>query len=292
MDFNIPKNANQSLKFETVVLGGGGIKGFFTLGALHYHHEKGSYDMNLATTYCGTSVGSAISLLLVCGYTPMDIFTDIHNQSKIFDLPVKVSIWDITEHMGLIPIESLTKKIGPLVEKKFGYIPTLLELYNATGKKLIATVANVSKMICQYYSYETEPNMLCTRAIELSCSVPIIFYRNQHEDEYIVDGGLVNNFPLEYVDDGKKKILAIATVGSENAKNDDDLISYFHKLLSMPMRANNEFRMSMCKENTTLVTIKESSHAKEEKKGIFTFEVDSNKRMEMFLHGYQTAGHK
>jgi len=76
--------------FKTVVLSGGGTKGLLILGALQYYYEKSYYNMDEVVTYCGTSIGSVISLLLICGYPPLDIFTEIYKTCNFFDMPEKI----------------------------------------------------------------------------------------------------------------------------------------------------------------------------------------------------------
>jgi patatin-like phospholipase/acyl hydrolase len=121
-------------KFDAVVLSGGGIKGLLTLGALHYHYMKGDFDMKYVHTYVGTSIGSDINLLLVCGYTPLEIFIKIYEIENFFDVTDCNNIWDMSTFMGLMDINNFMSKIEKMVENVFGCVPTLQELYNMTQK--------------------------------------------------------------------------------------------------------------------------------------------------------------
>src|SRR5579862_6285185 len=123
-------------KYKAIVLSGGGSKGLFTLGALQYYYEKKLIDE--VEIYAGTSIGSVICLLLVCEYTPMELFTKIFSVEYFFDILDFNTISDIIQFMGVMSIDRFTDKLKELVEDKFGCIPTLLELYlfNATKFKL------------------------------------------------------------------------------------------------------------------------------------------------------------
>jgi len=275
--------------FEIVVLSGGGTKGLLTLGALQYYYEKGNYVMDNVKTYCGTSIGAVISLLLICGYPPLDIFTEIYKTDNFFEIPENVQVTDLVHNMGILPIESFTKKIKDMIENKFGFVPTLAELKERTGKTLRVTASNITKMRCEYYSHETHPNLSCLRAVELSSSLPILFQRIRHEGDYITDGGLMDNFPLIHVDDGVSKILAIA-ISKEyediSFPEDEEFISYFHRLIMLPMWANIEAKLKTYGQNTTLVVIKYKERA------VFEINVDDDGKLQLFLLGYQTAENK
>jgi predicted acylesterase/phospholipase RssA len=278
------------MHFEGVVLSGGGTKGILTLGALHYYYEKGIYEYNHVHTYSATSVGTAISLLLICGYSPMDIFMEVRSASSLFSIPSNISILDITKNMGVLSITSFSDRVKDLVIAKIGHIPTLLELYSLTNKTLIATASNVSKMRAEYYRYNTHPDMSALLSTELSCCLPIIFHRIKYNNDYISDGGLTDNFPTKYVDDGIKKILAITCSYDEDNKDNNDcgdegFLEYFYKLMFLPMKVNNQLRMKTCGQNISLVKIKYTAN---------TFEsgMSEEKKLDMFMAGYQTAEYK
>lgn len=275
--------------FKIVVLSGGGTKGLLTLGALQYYYEKGHFNMNKVEIYCGTSIGAVISLLLICGYPPLDIFTEIYKTANFFEIPENVQVTDLVHNMGILPIEAFTKKIKDMIENKFGNVPTLLELKELTGKTLIATASNITKMRCEYYSPDTYPNLSCLRAVELSSSLPILFQRIRHKGDYITDGGLMDNFPLMHVDDGISPILAIA-ISKEyediSFPEDDEFIGYFHRLIMLPMWANIEAKLKTFSWNTTLVVIKYKERA------VFEINVNNCGKLQFFLLGYQTAENK
>lgn len=47
-------------------------------------------------------------------------------------------------------------------------------------------------------SYKTHPNMELIKAIYLSSSIPFLFQPMWHKDSYFIDGGLLNNYPIEH----------------------------------------------------------------------------------------------
>jgi predicted acylesterase/phospholipase RssA len=276
------------MNFEGVVLSGGGTKGILTLGALHYYYEKGTYNHAHVQTYSATSVGTSISVLLLCGYTPIEIFIEVYKTHNLFQIPNNISIFDISKNMGVLPIESFSCKIKNMIESKLGFIPTLEELKGLTNKTLIATVSNVTKMRTEYYSHENNPTISSLLATELSCCLPVVFRRMKYGEDYMTDGGLTDNFPIKQIDDGKKKILAIATIIPESSDShppEDQFIGYFYRLMLLPVTTNNNLRLTSCGSNVTLIKIKYDVD-------IFEVSISEDKKMDMFTIGYQTAEYK
>lgn len=271
-----------SKKYDAVVISGGGSKGILSLGALHYEFEKGTYDPDYTKIYAGTSIGSVISLLMVCGYKPMEAFTEIYRMEHFFDVNACHSIWDVVKFMGLMSIRGFAERIEELVKAKMGDVPTLLELKKRTGKTLVVTGANVTKMSCEYFTYKTRPQLGCVDAVKLSSNLPLIFQRIKYDDCYITDGGMIDNFPLKYIDDGKMNILGIVTMGSEISL-DSQPMGYLLRLIIMPIIANTELRCELAGSNTKMIKMNVNNTP------MVPFTMSSAQKMKMFLRGYSEA---
>ena len=88
--------------YTRLVLSGGETKGVAQLGALHYFWENGQLNYQSITHYAGASVGSLISLLLVCGYTPFEIWTHVYGIDSIFSLQLPSSSSSLFSSYGLM----------------------------------------------------------------------------------------------------------------------------------------------------------------------------------------------
>lgn len=277
------KNDCKDLPYQRVVISGGGSNGILSLGALHYEYQKGLYDPNTVDIYAGTSIGSVISLLLICGYLPMEIFAQVYSLNHFFDLNNCGSIWDIVRYMGLISIDVFVNRIEEMVLYKLDKIPTLKELKDLTQKTLVVAVSNVTKVKCEYLTYKTRPDISCVDAVIQSCNLPIIFHSILHEGSWMVDGGLVDNFPLKYIDDGVSKILGIVTTGIDTSLPDNKFIGYFYRILMMPIHSNTELRCALAKDNTNLIKIVRN------KSSLKLFSISCDDKMKMFWGGYTEA---
>ena len=247
-------------QFDTVVLSGGGTKGIYQLGTLHYYYEKGKYVPPGVDVYIGTSVGSAISLLLVCGYLPIEIFRHIYLMDSFFDVRHDgVSFLDVIKNVfknsGLLPIDSLILKIEDLIKIKLGgEIPTLEQLYNITKKELTCVVTNVTERKVEYFNHKNHPNLKCTDAVKISCNIPLMFQKIRYNNSYYCDGAMLNNFAVDYVDKKTNKILGIYLPNSD-PPSDEGIGGYLgHIVLSMQDEMYR-VRLRNIGDNATIVVI-------------------------------------
>lgn len=272
-------------KFDVVLLSGGGIKGIGELGALHYHYENGPLDLEHVEEYVGTSIGSLINLLMVCGYTPMEIFTKVYTTNEFFKLPELGSPLDIFSNYGIASIHSLFRIVEELVISKIKKIPTLLELKNITGKLLTITVVNVSKKRVEYINYETHPSLNAIDAIKMSCNLPFIFHKIKYNGDYWVDGGLADSFPYGGVKNKTGNILGVIVSGIDisTGTSEDTFINYIYNLIVIPMNPIVQLRTKNIGKNVKLVIVNFDNIS------ILNFSIENDKKMEMFMKGYQVA---
>ena len=74
---------------------------------------------------------------------------------------------------------------------------TFQELYDYSKIKLNVYVTNLNKFSYECYNYETHADMKVLEAIYRSCSLPFIFQPECCNNEWIVDGGLINPYPIQ-----------------------------------------------------------------------------------------------
>lgn len=271
------------MSFDAIVLAGGGLKGFVTLGALHYYHEHGLYLPEQVKEYAGTSMGAAICLLLICGYTPKEIFTEFYKIENFFDSSHVDDIWGIVKNMGLMSVNQISSILETLVYKKMECIPTLEKLRMMTGKSLFICGSNISRFTEEKYSPDTHPNLSCINAVKMSCNLPLIFQQLIYKGSYTVDGGLVNNYPWDYISSERKNILGVVT--KEKIKYDTELtkIEYIFRLVMLPISHMTARKCCSAPEKvTTVKAICESTP-------IIKSSLSDDKKMELFTSGYHSG---
>lgn len=264
-------------KFQKVCIGGGCIRGLCELGALHYFYNEGLLDVH---TFVGTSIGAAISLLLCVGYTPMDIFIQASKIESWMDFEV-MDFLNFKDDGGLFDIKNFIKHIETMVKRKLHYIPTLKELYELTHKHLIIVTTNVTKRQSEYIDYQDFPNLSCIDAIQMSCSIPIIFKRFEYNDCYYVDGAMLDNFPIQYINDDKTKILGICVDGYN--KDNPSFLNYVYTLITLPVLEIQRIKIKNLSKNCFVVNVVVNDTPP------IDFTLAKDTKMDMFCKGYKYA---
>lgn len=278
-----------SSKFRALVLSGGGIKGFGHLGILHYYHTEGSLCLdptNGLQEICGTSVGAMIGMLLVCGYTPQEIYLHLHQASVPISIGTK-NIWDIPKGYGIIDISKPFAIIEEMVKEKLGYIPTLEKLYQLSHIVLKVSVVNISKMRVEYFDHRNNPELLVTEAVKMSCNLPIVFQKIVYNDNIYSDGGLADNFPFEGLDDKSGRILGcVSTTSYLDSYQEDSLVNYLYKIVILPIETTTNLRISFAKRlypNIQIINILFKNIMP------IDFGLDTNQRATIFKRGHGDA---
>lgn len=184
----------QSLKYNTVVLSGGGILGYMHIGFLDYLFEA---DLLQLETIVGASVGSLLSFMLCLGMSVSNIKESMDAMnSQILDIKC---ITDLVYAFGLDKGEYFGAYLMDIMIRR-GIDPriTLLELYQKSGINLVITVTNLSTTKTMFVNHTSHPHLHAVTAVTASCSIPILVKPVVIDNEYWIDGGISCNFPLNY----------------------------------------------------------------------------------------------
>lgn len=203
-----------------LVLSGGGINGFASLGALSYLEKHNQIKTSELRVVAGSSVGAIIGLLLVCNYMPNEIYQNImkEDMTEYF----QPSLDYLVDHLGFDTGVRFVNKIkSMLLLKKINPEITFLKLYNLTKRKLIITATCLNTQTVKYFDYIQTPNYKVVDVVRASFSVPILFttVKGDNNNHY-VDGGLLDNFPLHlFVNVPPSSIIAIKFTKSQDKTN-------------------------------------------------------------------------
>jgi len=156
------------------VLSGGGARGIAHLGFIEAMNEIGVKPDLIS----GTSAGAIIGAFIANGYSPQETLSIIQ-KSKIFDFV------SFTLGKGLLSMRNANKAYHKYLNiSKFEDLP--LEL------KIIATNIETGAEKCFH-----EKGSIIEPVIA-SSSIPTLFEPMVIDGVHYVDGGVVNNFPVEY----------------------------------------------------------------------------------------------
>lgn len=197
------------------VFEGGGVKGLGLVGALSVVEAAGYTFMNVA----GTSAGAIMAALIAARYSAAEVkqilmdldFTRFEDASPVGRIPfVGPAIAEIMGN-GLYTGDFFLKWMRDLLAQK--HIHTFRDLISAESAgddryrfRLRVVASDISRgcmlvlpQDIRDYGMATE-DLDVALAVRMSMSIPFFFKPVKLRGKYIVDGGLLSNFPIELFD--------------------------------------------------------------------------------------------
>lgn len=204
------------------VFEGGGVKGIAFVGAVTVTEAKGYVFENVA----GTSAGAIVASLIAAGYKASELkeimndldYTRFKDKAGLDKVPLVGSGLSLLFEKGIYEGRYFEDWLRKLLAAK--NIHTFSDLIiNSEDKnpkyryKLRVIASDISrgtllKLPQDIASYGIDPDKLdVARAVRMSMSIPfffepVILQNAAGESSYIVDGGILSNFPVWLFDDG------------------------------------------------------------------------------------------
>jgi NTE family protein len=199
------------------VFEGGGVKGIALVGAASQIEAAGYEFVNLA----GTSAGAIVATLLAAGYSAAEVkqtinginFSTFEDPNLIGRIPYVGALVDEIFNKGLYKGDVFLNLMRDLLAKKG--IHTFRDLIQPEFAgddryrfkvRVVASDISRGRMLVlpqdiNINDYGIAPEDLeVALAVRMSMSIPFFFEPVKLKDSYIVDGGLLSNFPVELFD--------------------------------------------------------------------------------------------
>ena len=219
-------------KPEICVLGPGGMKGFLELGALILLQKRKFLDK--VHTYVCCSVGAPLGLYTVMGCPLIEVI-DEAMATDLFKELTTVKFEDIKQNVGLINNREIKEQLSQRCVDRMGFVPTLKELHEATGLTFVCVTVNLDTDEVEYLSWETDPNLSAVDATLLSMNIPLLFHKIRYKGFTYIDGAFGNPYPVDFLDNGKRRILGISITTKHPFladSTDSDNLRYVYKVLN------------------------------------------------------------
>ena len=188
------------MTIKHLVISGGGPSGLLSYGVASQLNKKGFWKLTDIKSIYGCSIGAYIGLLLALGYE-WD-WLDDYFIKRPWDKVVAASttrLTDIYKKKCLLTDNFYTEAIRPLLRAKdLSDTITLAEFYayNKIDFHMYATNINDIKFEKVDISHKTYPDLSLVTALRMTMAFPIIFEPIFLDEGCYIDGGLLNNYPL------------------------------------------------------------------------------------------------
>jgi predicted acylesterase/phospholipase RssA len=268
---------NTQIKNKTIlVVAGGGIKGLAMLGSIKCLYENNL--LNNIVKYAGTSIGGLLCGLLYIGYTPYELYKFFLKLD--FIKLHKSQFNNLIETFGLDNGNRILSMITKLLNAR-GYNDniTFKDLFIKTNKKIYITGTCLNDTSAHYFSVDTTPDMPFKIALRITMSLPIYFSPVEYNGNLYIDGGCVDNYPINLF---KSEIHNVLGIYAQNNTVYYEKISNFEEYLESIINSfsystiyliNNNY-----KRNTIIIKLDNIN--------IMNLEITEDIKNELFEIGY------
>ncbi|WP_158974915.1 patatin-like phospholipase family protein [Cellulophaga sp. L1A9] len=232
-----------------IALSGGGARAAAHIGVLQALNDHGIFPTHVS----GTSGGAVIGALYCTGYAPIEILelTKTASFLHIFKLG-----------LGFKSIRDMSRL------KEFLYYHIKYD-FEELQTPLFLSATNLDSGLNEIMS---EGKLL--PAVMASCAIPLIFKPFNFNGNTYVDGGILNNLPVDVLKEKCQFVFGSNVSGLEKGKKVNSRLEIAHRCLQLAIRTNVEPRLKMCDH---AIEIQDAFHF-----GIF----DIQKTQELFDIGY------
>lgn len=205
-----------------IVLSGGGARAFAHIGVLKALNENGIYPDAISAV----SAGAIVAALYADGRTPEEIYKifsglDIYKLLKFYRPAFGMLGADglrrtLTQHLSVHHIEELK-------------MPLYISATNFT--KATTTFFHHGDIIT---------------AVMASCAIPMVLKPININGEFYVDGGLMNNLPVEPLYDSCEDVIGVNVNPVHEAHHFSSFRNYADRVMHLALRANIQNNIHKC----------------------------------------------
>lgn len=246
-------------QFSSIVVAGGAVKVVSTIGCLKYLEENNM--ISSIKNFVGTSAGAIMCLFMILGYKSSEIIDFLKEVMKdktvsTFDMS---KIFDIISEYGISDGSNLCEMLQRVLYKKIKQRDiSFIDLAKKVGKHLVICVSNLTDEREEFFSVDTCPETSIITAIKASCAIPFIFTPVKIHDRLYIDGGMYNNFAIDYFKDHRLKDILGLNIRQKNYQNTSDIISYSLFLISSLINRVNKKNYDDVDRNIVTIDIEDN----------------------------------
>lgn len=257
---NIPLNIDLT-NIKNLIISGGGVLGYSYIGLWKYLEDANIN--NKISRIIGSSAGAIFGTLFALGYTSDELYTALLsiNPSDYLNITID-NILTFLLTKGLDNGETFINKFKELIAiKTLNPNITFKELYEKLHIKLEIGTTNLTELKFELFSIDNNPDLPIYLAVKASVAIPLILQPVLINNNYYCDGGLANNYPINFIKNIDNTTLGIyLSSNNNNLKhslnniNDISLSEYLDRIL----KASGNFYhniMTNYSSNTIIIDI-------------------------------------
>ena len=230
------------MTIKHLVISGGGPAGFLTYGAARHLAKENLWKLeDIESIYC-CSIGAFMGVIISLGYDWewIDDYFIKRPWEKTLGITA-ISFLKAYTEKGIVGDELIHNSLEPLLTaKELTVDTTMAEFYEFNGIDIHIYTTNLNTQFLTKIdiSHTSHPDMPLIKAIRMTTAYPFAFKPVCEGGDCFIDGGLLNNLPLndciEQTKCNKDEILAFKNIWiTDNYKvsEDSSLIDYLYVLL-------------------------------------------------------------
>jgi NTE family protein len=302
------------------VFEGGGVKGIGLVGAVAAIEEAGYEFENLA----GTSAGAIVAGLLAVGYPAQRLkeivgtidYRKFQDKGTLDRFGIPGMLASIVTEYGIYEGNFFEKWFGDLLKEtgktKFGDILTgdPREEYKYKLQVIASDISDRKLLVLPrgLESFGFDPDEFpIARAVRMSMSIPIFFEPVKLVDvngraHYIVDGGMLSNYPIWLLDDRENCTwptfgFKLVEPAEQKLKDGEPIpihnpVDFLSAMLGTMMGAHDSYHISVSKGDYArtigIPTVIDVPGGKKEIKTTY-FDITPEETEKLYQNGYQSA---
>ncbi len=240
------------MEFDKLCFEGCGIFGMAYVGGIKYLEEQ--HFLKNINEYAGTSSGAIVATMLALGYTADEIYgkLELINWNKFYDY--NFGFFSLFSGYGIYKGVKLHNFYKDIIKNKTNSKNTTFqELYQNTNKKLYISAINLSKKKITRFSVDTHPHMEIHLALRLSTSLPFIFKTLKYNNDFYIDGGVMDNYPMEAFSDNTKALGFNFMTSPKNHYYINNICEFTTNIISAFTLAQNNLEMNTFENKTITI---------------------------------------
>jgi predicted acylesterase/phospholipase RssA len=188
------------MPIKHIVISGGGPTGLLSYGAIRYLAKEHFWNLLDISSIYGCSIGAYIAIIISLGYEWdwLDDYFIKRPWNKIAPINA-MSFIEMFNEKGILGEKVFADSLIPLLSAKdLKNDITFKELYNYNKIDIHIYATNINSYYLEKIdiSHTTHPDLPIIKALSMSAAYPFVFKPVCSGEFCFIDGGLLNNYPL------------------------------------------------------------------------------------------------